>query len=111
MMRHVLLDPRARPARLRVLALLAAALLAGCETTGPGAKPDAAKPPDPPMTRSRAASECWMKTEKGSASVDLDKRADLVNKCIDEKMKADEKAKAAPAAPTAPAAPKTEPKT
>ncbi len=29
-----------------------------------------------------------MKTEKTSAHSDLDKRADLVNKCIDEKMKA-----------------------
>jgi hypothetical protein len=29
-----------------------------------------------------------MSTEKGSASLSLDKRADFVNKCIDEKMKA-----------------------
>ena len=40
------------------------------------------------MTRSRAARECWMRTEKGNTREDLDKRADLVNKCIDEKMKA-----------------------
>jgi len=81
-------------ARLRALALAAAAgvLLAGCETTGPGPSAQAAKPPDPPMTRSRAASECWMKTEKGSASGDLEKRADIVNKCIDEKLKAAEAA-------------------
>ena len=106
------------------LALLAAGLLAGCETdgTGPGAagaptvqtaqapappepgkpadakseaaKPvQAAKPAEPPkveapMTRSRAATECWMKTEKGSANVNIDKRADVVTKCIDDKMKA-----------------------
>ena len=82
------------------LALLAAAavLLAGCETDGnsPGplaslsgpAKPaEPAKPPEEPMTRSRAASECWMKTEKGSAGVNLEKRADVVTKCIDDKMK------------------------
>jgi hypothetical protein len=87
--------------------------LAACETDGTGptatdapraepaaAKPDAAavrtqaaKPPEPvrdaePMTRSRAARECWMRTEKGNAREDLDRRADLVNKCIDEKMKA-----------------------
>jgi hypothetical protein len=77
--------------------------LAACETdaTGPTAADapkaepatQAAKPPEPvrdaePMTRSRAARECWMRTEKGSAREDLDKRADLVNKCIDEKMKA-----------------------
>ena len=41
-----------------------------------------------PMTHSRAARECWMRTEKGSAHENLDKRAELVNKCIDEKMKA-----------------------
>jgi hypothetical protein len=85
--------------------------LAACETdgTGPTAgdapkaaavspRPDAApKPqavnPEPvhdaePMTRSRAARECWMRTEKANAHEDLDKRADLVNKCIDDKMKA-----------------------
>jgi hypothetical protein len=91
------------------LALLvaAAALLSGCETDGstPGpfaslstpSKPaEPAKPPEPPMTRTRAASQCWMSTEKGSASVNLDKRADIVDKCIDDKLKA---VKDAPAAP------------
>lgn len=94
--------------------LFACALgLAACETdsTGPTSadapkaaavspKPDATVPrpqavgpsepmQDPePMTRSRAARECWMRTEKASAHEDLDKRADLVNKCIEEKMKA-----------------------
>ena len=47
------------------------------------------------MTRSRAATECWMRTEKGSAGDNIDKRADIVTKCIDDKMKA------APAARTA----------
>ncbi len=53
-------------------------------------KTQAAKPvADPePMTHSRAARECWMKTEKANAHTDLDKRADLVNKCIDERLKA-----------------------
>ena len=63
------------------------------EAEKPEPKPQAAKPAAPvvdsePMTHSRAARECWMKTEKTSAHADLDKRADLVNKCIDEKMKA-----------------------
>ena len=80
--------------------------LAACQTdgTGPAAavsvEPDAdaptvqaSRPPDAvqdatPMTRTRAARECWMRTEKGSAHENLDRRADLVNKCIDEKMKA-----------------------
>jgi hypothetical protein len=56
-------------------------------------KTQAAKPVEPaadpePMTHARAARECWMRTEKGNAREDLDKRADLVNKCIDEKLKA-----------------------
>ena len=110
-MRPSTLEPGKTLARLRLLALLIAAggLLAGCETTGPGSvteagkpgeppKVEAAKPAEPPkieppkpelpMTRSRAASECWMKTEKGSAGVSIDKRADIVTKCIDDKMKA-----------------------
>jgi hypothetical protein len=63
------------------------------EASKPEAKPQAAKPAEPvadsePMTHARAARECWMKTEKANAHADLDKRADLVNKCIDEKMKA-----------------------
>ena len=79
--------------------------LAGCQTDGapppnpfaalssPAPKEEPAKPSEPPMTRSRAASECWMSTEKGRADANLDKRADFVTKCIDEKMK---KAAAAP---------------
>jgi len=77
-------------AYLRSLALAFAALaLAACETTGSGTgvKPEAAKPPEPPMTHTRAAEQCWMATEKGSASMSLDKRADVVDKCIEDKMK------------------------
>jgi len=107
-------SPSSHACTLRFALLVSCALaLAGCETDGTGptaagapraepaaTNPDvaavrtqAAKPPEPvrdaePMTRSRAARECWMRTEKGSAREDLDKRADLVNKCIDEKMKA-----------------------
>ncbi len=78
------------PSRLSLRLLfvvLAAAALAACETTGAGTKPEAAKAPEPPMTHTRAAEQCWMSTEKGAASMSLDKRADLVDKCIDEKMK------------------------
>ena len=86
-MNRSLHDPRALPARLRVLALLAASLLAGCETTGEAGKPGEPAKVEPPMTRTRAATECWMNTEKGGASINLDKRADIVSKCIDDKMK------------------------
>lgn len=85
------------PLRRFALIVAAAGLLAGCETDGntPGplasltaSKPaEPEKPAEPPMTRSRAASECWMGTEKGSAGVNIDKRADTVTKCIDDKMK------------------------
>jgi hypothetical protein len=84
--------------RRAALLIAVAGLLAGCETTGQettgsiraGTTAQAAKPvkPEPPMTRSKAAMECWMKTEKGSAGANLDKRADVVTKCIDDKMKA-----------------------
>jgi len=65
------------------LLLVAAGLtLAACETTGNG--PQAAAKP---VTHTRAARECWMGTEKGAASASLDRRADLVDKCIAQKMK------------------------
>ena len=35
----------------------------------------------------RAAAQCWMSTEKSQAKMNLDKRADIVNKCIEDKMK------------------------
>ena len=103
-------------ASLAVLAVALA--LAACETdgTGPSAadapkaqaasarpEPAASKPETPPpqavrpaaaaddgepMTRARAARECWMRTEKANPHQDLDKRADVVNKCIDDKLKA-----------------------
>lgn len=98
-MRQPLLTP---PGSLRrpvaLLMLLGMALgLAGCQTDGsapnplaalsaPAAKQEPAEPPKPPMTHARAASECWMSTEKGRADANLDKRADFVTKCIDEKM-------------------------
>jgi hypothetical protein len=100
-MRHLTRKIRHKFALARSLALLvaAAALLSGCETDGSGPGPLAAlsapakpaeppKAPEPPMTRTRAAEECWMKTEKGHADENLDKRADAVNECIDDKMKA-----------------------
>jgi hypothetical protein len=71
---------------LSITAFGAALALGGCETTGSGTAAEAVKPPEPPMTHARAATECWMGTEKGQT--DLDKRADIVTKCIEQKMKA-----------------------
>ncbi len=87
---------------LSAAALIAGALLlAGCETTGSGPAPAAtaqtdtkqaeSKPAEPPMTHSRAAELCWMSTEKSAPGMNLDKRADLVDKCIADKMKASPK--------------------
>ena len=74
---------------LRILAvMLAAGALAACETTGTGAPEVAAKPVEVPMTHTRAAEQCWMSTEKTSASLPLEKRADIVDKCIEQKMSA-----------------------
>jgi hypothetical protein len=94
------------------LGLLSAALaLAACQTDGAGpsaadapkaqaaldpaasapaqaARPVTATDAGEPMTRTRAARECWMRTEKANPHQDLDKRADIVNKCIDDKLKA-----------------------
>ena len=74
---------------IRIIPLIALAglALAGCETTGTGAPTQTAKAPEPPMTRTHAAEQCWMSTEKGATTMSLDKRADVVDKCIDLKMK------------------------
>ena len=72
--------------RLAALGAIAVAL-AGCETTGAGSQAAvAAAPPPPPMTHSEAAMECWMGTEKTDAHMNLDKRADIVDRCIKDKM-------------------------
>jgi hypothetical protein len=94
-------NARACQAAALVLVFAAAGLLAGCETDGNSPGPFAAlsapakpaepekppEPPEPPMTHARAASDCWMSVEKGYKDASLDKRADYVSKCIDDKMK------------------------
>ena len=66
------------------LALLcaSASALAACTTDGKGQVSLLA----PPMTHQRASAECWMQTEKTMQKVELEKRVDVVNRCIDEKM-------------------------
>jgi hypothetical protein len=65
-------------------ALLSAAAgsLAACTTDGKGQVSLLAAP----MTHQRASAECWMQTEKTMQKTDLDKRVDVVNRCIDDKM-------------------------
>ena len=74
--------PLLAPCLLLLLALAAA--LGGCETTG-GPAPQAAAPKPP--THEEASLQCWMATEKDAAKMSLDKRADVVDACIDRKMK------------------------
>src|SRR5450759_1308830 len=80
-------SPQARVSLRLLLVVLAAAGLAACETSGLGTTTEAAKPVEPPMGHRRAAELCWMAAEKGSAAMPLDKRADVVDKCIAQKMK------------------------
>ena len=99
--------PRSTLVRLAGGALLVAAALslAACETTGAGTSAPVAAAPaaqpaggdNPmaadtvtktkgPMTHRQAALYCWMSTEHGHADMPLGKRADVVDKCIKEKM-------------------------
>jgi hypothetical protein len=97
-----------RPARLSPLfALLlfaGAPALTACQTDSTGApmaQAAPAAPPEPP-TRQEAAMQCWMSAEKAHKDLSLDKRADIVTKCIDDKMN--------PGSSPAAAAPKPAPK-
>ena len=102
-------SPHARVSLRLLLVVLAAAGLAACETSGLDTTTEAAKPVEPPMTHRHAAELCWMAAEKGSAAMPLGKRADVVDKCIAQKMKAASgSAEPAPAAP-APDAKKKKP--
>ena len=42
---------------------------------------------DGPVTRDKVAAMCWMKFEKGRKDLPLEKRADLVNACVDQALK------------------------
>jgi ABC-type glycerol-3-phosphate transport system substrate-binding protein len=91
--------------RLALAVLLLATALAGCAANPTSAPAPAAPAPKPAMTHTQAALECWMATEHGRQDLPLDKRADIVDACIKDKMSG----KAAPAA--AKPAPKPKPKT
>ena len=91
------------------LLLVAGMALGGCETTGDG-PPAAQAAPAQPMTHQQAALDCWMSTEKQAASLGIDKRADLVTKCINDKMKGAGSPEAAAPGPGAAPAGTTAPK-
>jgi hypothetical protein len=82
-------------------ALLMAAALAGCQTDASGLPVVAAAPAAPapkPLTHQQAALDCWMATEHGHKDMPLDKRADIVDACIKDKMAGKPVPKAAAAA-------------
>lgn len=39
------------------------------------------------VTREKISAMCWMKYEKGRGDLPIDKRADLVNKCVADTLK------------------------
>jgi hypothetical protein len=91
--------------RLALAVLLLAPALASCAANPTSAPAPAAPAPKPAMTHTQAALECWMATEHGRQDLPLDKRADIVDACIKDKMSG----KPVPAA--AKPAPKPKPKT
>jgi len=75
------------------VALFAAALLSACASAPVNEMPAAANPASPtaeapakPVERHEASAQCWMKYDKAGGGIDAKMR--LVDKCIDEKMKA-----------------------
>jgi hypothetical protein len=75
------------------LLLIAAVLLASCTTNGTTAPANSRITPaklEHPLTQERASEECWWETEPGAKpgakSLPLDKRANVVDKCVEDKM-------------------------
>jgi hypothetical protein len=68
------------------MVMLAGLALGGCAASGGAGADLGAMQVKEPMTHTKAAELCWMSTEKTSARLPLDKRADLVERCIAEKM-------------------------
>lgn len=76
------------PKVFALLLLACTPALTACQTDGPGpsaqASPqEAATPP----TRQEAALQCWSSVDKAHPTMGLDQRADIVTKCINDKMK------------------------
>lgn len=78
-----------RPFMLTLLLLAIAPALAACQTDSAGTPMAQAAPADvpQPITRQQAALHCWMSIEKGRKDMPIDRRADVVTKCIDDKLK------------------------
>jgi hypothetical protein len=95
----------ARPLSSALAVLLLAAALSGCAANTSGAAGPAAQAPKPAMTHQQAALQCWMATEHARKDLSLDKRADIVDQCIKDKMSGN------PVPAAVQAKPKSKPKT
>jgi hypothetical protein len=92
---------------MRLLPLLFCLALGACVTDGAPAPGDAravpaaaaaapARPEKPkpkewweegPVTRERASAMCWLKVEKANRDAPLDRRAELVGRCVNQALK------------------------
>jgi hypothetical protein len=73
----------------KILAILLVAVspaLTGCKTDGTNAQAAAEAPAHPPA-RHEVALQCWASVDKTHKTMGLDQRADVVSKCIDDKLK------------------------
>jgi len=69
------------------LLLIAVVLLAGCTVNSTTTRADLMPVMlSKPLTQQRASEECWWETEPGAKSLPLDKRAKVVDKCVEDKM-------------------------
>jgi hypothetical protein len=71
---------------LASLLIAACPALTGCKTDGTNAQAAAEAPAHPPA-RHEVAMQCWLTVDKTHKTMGLDQRADIVSKCIDDKMK------------------------
>jgi len=98
------MTPSAARLLLSLLLLASAPVLSACQTNSPATPSAQAAPQEPakPPTRQEAAMQCWMSVEKAHKDLSLDKRADIVTKCINDKMNGTQSPPAAEAKPKTP---------
>lgn len=71
---------------LALLLLACTPALTACQTDSPSAQASPQEAATPP-TRQEAALVCWSSVDKAHPTMGLDQRADIVTKCINDKMK------------------------
>jgi len=71
---------------LALLLLACTPALTACQTDSPSAQASPQEAAQPP-TRQEVALQCWASVDKAHKDASLDQRADIVTKCINDKMK------------------------